>query len=77
MIYDHVSGSLSELDSMIVRAVPEGGNWRNLPEEIDSARVRQIRRSAAPGGRKPQHILWALELGSTLLHDFHVLQSPR
>ncbi len=49
MIYDHVSGSLSELDSTMVRAVPEGGNWRNLPKEIDSARVRQIRQSAAQG----------------------------
>ena len=49
MIYDHISGSLSELDAAIVRAVPEGGNWRDLPEEIDSARVRQIRRSAALG----------------------------
>ena len=30
MIYDHVSGSLSELDTKMVRAIPEGGNWRNL-----------------------------------------------
>ena len=49
MIYDHVSGSLSKLDAKMVRAVPEGGNWRNLPESIDSARVRQIRQSAARG----------------------------
>ena len=49
MIYDHASGSLSELDAEMVRAVPEGGNWRNLPENIDSARVRQIRQSAARG----------------------------
>ncbi len=50
MIYDHVSGSLSKLDSAMVRAVPEGGNWRDLPESIDSARVRQIRKGAARGG---------------------------
>ena len=49
MIYDHVSGCLSELDAEMVRAVPEGGNWRNLPENIHSARVRQIRQSAARG----------------------------
>ena len=49
MIYDHVSGSLSELDTEIVRAVPEGGNWRDLPDNIDSSRVRQIRQSAARG----------------------------
>ena len=49
MIHDHVSGCLSELDAEMVRAVPEGGNWRNLPENIHSARVRQIRQSAARG----------------------------
>ena len=49
MIYDHVSGSLSQLDATMVRAVPEGGNWRDLPESIDSARVRQIRQGAARG----------------------------
>ena len=49
MIYDHVSGSLSTLDAEIVRVVPEGGNWRNLPENINSSRVRQIRESAARG----------------------------
>ena len=49
MIYDHVSGSLSGLDAKMIGTIPEGGNWRNLPESIDSARVRQIRRSAARG----------------------------
>lgn len=49
MIYDHVSGSLSELDSEMVITIPEGGNWRNLPESISSVRVRKIRQSAARG----------------------------
>ena len=49
MIYDHVSGTLSAMDVAMVRAVPEGGNWRDLPESIDSARVRQIRQGAARG----------------------------
>ena len=49
MIYDHVAGSLSDLDTQMVRAIPEGGNWRDLPENIDSARVRQIRLAAARG----------------------------
>lgn len=49
MIYDHVSGSLSDLDLEMVRAVPPGGNWRDLPEEIKSSRVQQIRESAARG----------------------------
>lgn len=49
MIYDHVSGSLSELDAKMIKTIPEGGNWQDLPESIDSARVRQIRSSAARG----------------------------
>ena len=49
MILDHVSGALSDLDAQVVAAVPEGGNWRNLPDNIDSARVRQIRIGAAQG----------------------------
>ncbi len=49
MIFDHFSGPLSSLDAQVVAAVPEGGNWRDLPESIDSARVRQIRKSAAQG----------------------------
>ena len=49
MIYDHVSGSLSALDAQMISAIPAGGNWRNLPQSINSARVRQIRESAARG----------------------------
>ena len=49
MVVDHVSGKLSRLDEEVVRAVPPGGNWRNLPESFESARVRQIRESAKRG----------------------------
>lgn len=48
-VYDHVAGSLSELDRQVVAAVPPGGNWRDLPVNFPSARVEQIRRSAAAG----------------------------
>jgi DNA (cytosine-5)-methyltransferase 1 len=48
-VYDHTAGRLSELDQQVVAAVPPGGNWRNLPESFPSARVRQIRSSAAAG----------------------------
>lgn len=47
--YDHVSGSLSDLDRDVVRYVPPGGNWRDLPEDFASQRIAQIRRSAAAG----------------------------
>lgn len=49
MVYDHVVGRLSELDRRVVAAVPPGGNWRNLPDDFPSARVEQIRTSAAAG----------------------------
>jgi DNA (cytosine-5)-methyltransferase 1 len=49
LIYEHVAGSLSELDRAVVAAVPPGGNWRNLPADFRSKRVDQIRKSAARG----------------------------
>jgi DNA (cytosine-5)-methyltransferase 1 len=48
-VFDHVSGRLSDLDAEVVRHVPPGGNWRDLPEDFPSARVRQIRASAKRG----------------------------
>ena len=49
MVVDHVSGKLSRLDAEVVRAVPPGGNWRNLPVGFKSARVHQIREAAKQG----------------------------
>ncbi|MHA1577875.1 MAG: DNA (cytosine-5-)-methyltransferase, partial [Candidatus Thorarchaeota archaeon] len=50
MLHDHVTSKLSELDMEIIRAVPSGGNWKDIPIEIaqKSARIMQIRES---GGR--------------------------
>lgn len=48
-VTDHVPGTLSELDRTAVAAVPSGGNWRDLPGDFPSARVRQIRDGAAAG----------------------------
>jgi DNA-cytosine methyltransferase len=48
MIYNHVTYPLSNLDLLMVKAVPEGGNWKNIPENIPSKRLEQIRLS---GGR--------------------------
>ncbi|MGQ4911097.1 MAG: DNA (cytosine-5-)-methyltransferase [Candidatus Thorarchaeota archaeon] len=49
-VYNHVCSSLSELDLEIVRSVPEGGNWKDIPAETvaKSSRLLQISRS---GGR--------------------------
>lgn len=48
-IPNHYSASLSELDLVIARAVPPGGNWRNIPESVPSQRLQQIRESYAAG----------------------------
>ena len=46
----HRSGTLSALDLDVVHAVPPGGNWRDLPEDFPSQRVRQIRHGSKNGG---------------------------
>ncbi|MHA1928712.1 MAG: DNA (cytosine-5-)-methyltransferase [Candidatus Thorarchaeota archaeon] len=50
VLYNHVCATLSELDMEVVRNVPPGGNWMNLPETTvaKSARLIQIKKS---GGR--------------------------
>jgi DNA (cytosine-5)-methyltransferase 1 len=48
-VYDHTAGRLSDLDREVVRSVPPGGNWRNLPDDFQSRRITQIRESAARG----------------------------
>jgi DNA (cytosine-5)-methyltransferase 1 len=49
VISNHVAGRLSALDEEVVRAVPPGGNWRDLPADFASKRIDQIRASAARG----------------------------
>lgn len=48
-IPNHKTASLSELDMIVVNSVPPGGNWKNLPEDIPSKRVQQIRESYKQG----------------------------
>ena len=50
LLYNHVCSSLSDLDMEMIRAVPPGGNWQDIPERVvkKSARLTQIRNS---GGR--------------------------
>ncbi len=50
VLYNHACASLSELDMEMIRAVPPGGNWKDIPMEVarKSARLMQIR---ASGGR--------------------------
>lgn len=48
LLFNHVAYGLSKLDLRMVKAVPSGGNWKNIPVSVPSKRLEQIRRS---GGR--------------------------
>lgn len=47
-LYNHIAPGLSKLEWEMIKHIPAGGNWRNIPEYIPSQRLEQIRRS---GGR--------------------------
>ena len=49
MIAHHACSKLSRLDIAIAEAVRPGGNWRNIPANIPSERIAQIRISALAG----------------------------
>ncbi len=48
MVYNHTTYPLSKNDLRMVKSIPPGGNWKNIPLEIPSKRLEQIRKS---GGR--------------------------
>ncbi len=50
LLFDHVTTPLSDLDMEIVRSIPPGGNWSDIPKTIlmKSRRLQQIH---ASGGR--------------------------
>lgn len=49
MIYNHYAAKLSELDMMMMKHVPPGGNWKDIPESVPSQRLAQIRESYKAG----------------------------
>ncbi len=50
VVFDHIAAKLSDLDMEMVRSIPPGGNWKDIPLEtvMKSKRLQQIRES---GGR--------------------------
>ena len=48
-INNHTTSSLSALDLEMIRHVPPGGNWKNIPESVPSNRLKQIRISFKEG----------------------------
>lgn len=49
MIKNHYASKLSELDLKMISYVPQGGNWKNIPESVPSKRLAQIRKSYKEG----------------------------
>jgi DNA (cytosine-5)-methyltransferase 1 len=49
-LFNHQTAKLSELDLEMIRYIPPGGNWRNIPDEVvsKSKRLQRIKRT---GGR--------------------------
>lgn len=48
-IPNHYTAALSDLDLRMVRSVPPGGNWKDIPSSIPSRRLEQIRTGFAAG----------------------------
>jgi len=49
-VLNHTTFKLSELDLEMVRAVPQGGNWKNIPAET-VAKSKRLERITQTGGR--------------------------
>ena len=49
VIFNHYASSLSKLDMQVIKCVPPGGNWKNIPESVPSQRLAQIRESYKAG----------------------------
>ncbi len=47
-IFNHISPKFSEIELEMVKNIPQGGNWQNIPVSVPSKRLEQIRKS---GGR--------------------------
>ena len=68
-LYNHVTSSLSPLDLEIIKSVPPGGNWKDIPLDVaeKSARIMQIRES---GGRTTYYGRLRNELPSYTINTY-------
>ncbi len=47
-LYNHLINKVSDLDMKMILSIPEGGNWKDIPESIPHKRLEGIRKT---GGR--------------------------
>lgn len=50
IIYDYVAATPSEREKEMIKYIPPGGNWQDIPSWIPSQRLEQIRRMAKERG---------------------------
>lgn len=50
IIYDHIAASPSEREKEMIKHIPPGGNWQDIPTSIPSKRLEQIRRMTKERG---------------------------
>ncbi len=69
VVFNHVSATLSELDLEIVRSVPPGGNWQDIPMSTmrKSSRLTQIHNS---GGRTTYYGRLSYDLPSYTINTY-------
>ena len=48
--FNHYVSGLSDLDREIIKHVPIGGNWQDIPESVPSKRLEQIREMSRERG---------------------------
>jgi len=48
--FNHYTSTLSDLDEEIIKYVPQGGNWQDIPHHVPSQRLHQIREMSAERG---------------------------
>lgn len=49
-LWNHRTAPLSQRDRQMIRFIPPGGNWTNIPQDFPSERLKQIRRMTKERG---------------------------
>ena len=72
VIHNHISAKLSELDMRMVKAIPQGGCWKNIPTSIPSKRLEKIREDykAGKGSRSTYYGRLSAEMPSYTINTY-------
>lgn len=72
VIHNHISAKLSELDMRMVKTIPQGGCWKNIPTSIPSKRLEKIREDykAGKGSRSTYYGRLRAEMPSYTINTY-------